>query len=341
LTFLSRADLDAHVRLACVLGAFWTDAGLYREGLAWMTSALDASSDEPTRQRAEDLATTANIAIILDRYDEGFRLVDESLACSAAAGELPSPSALRALALAALVQGRSEDARRFAEEAIAVARESGDPYMLAATMAYVSSPLGMSGDDERGVVVADEAVDLARTLGNPTLLAMAVQSAGIIRSRIEPATAIELLAESFAYFATFPRRFGFPHTWAAVAHLMLRQYPDAARELCVGLFGLQESGEPYQLSIALAVAASVLSRPAPEVAIRVLAAIDRQRDDGRFVGAAGDLAVQAHLVGVLRTRLDPPEFDARWAEGRALTIDEAIAVALDHLAVVAATDARV
>lgn len=77
------------------------------------------------------LALAGDLAIMLDRYDEGFALIEESLACSAAAGEAPAPMAVLALGLAALVQNRSEDAVRFGEEVIAVAaihqqREVGD-----------------------------------------------------------------------------------------------------------------------------------------------------------------------------------------------------------------------
>ena len=76
----------------------------------------------------------------------------------------------------------------------------------------------------------------------------------------------------------------------------------------------------------------MLSRPQPDVAVRLLAFIERQRDDGRFLGASGDLAVQAHLRGRLESRLDPTHFAELWAQGRAMTLDAATADALDQLA---------
>jgi len=98
---------------------------------------------------------------------------------------------------------------------------------------------------------------------------------------------------------------------------------------------LQETGEPYQQSIGLAVAASVLSRPQPETAVRLLAYIERQRDDGRFLGASRDLAVQAHIRGRLEERIEPTRFTALWAQGRAMTFDDVTADALDQLALIA------
>src|SRR5262249_35165106 len=154
------------------------------------------------------------------------------------------------------------------EEAIAVARASGDPYQLGAALSSACLTLGLSGDDARGVELADEAVATARSLGNDNLLALAVRAAGILRSRIDPATAIDLLAQSFVLPGNQPRRgSGIGHTWKAIAHLRLRQYAAAASELCIGLPLVQDGGERYQQAIALVVAASVLSRPQPEVAV--------------------------------------------------------------------------
>ena len=44
----------------------------------------------------------------------------------------------------------------------------------------------------------------------------------------------------------------------AVAHVTLRQHADAARDLCIALPLMQEGGEVYYLSMALALAAAML-----------------------------------------------------------------------------------
>ena len=326
-------DVAGYLRLAEALGRFWHIVGLYREGLAWLTSALAIGPAAPSRRRAETLALAANMAILLDRYDDAFALLDDSIACSTHCGEAPRPTALLALGLAALVQNRTEDARRYSEEAIAVARDDGDPYELADTLGFASGPISFSGDDLHAVELADEAVTIAQALGNDRLLAMAQQGAALARCRVDPAAAIELFTQSFAVLDhRFYRGSGTVHTWKAVAHTMLREYSAAADELCIALPLVQEAGEPYQHAIALAVTASVLSRPQPDLAVRLLALIERQRDDGRFLGASGDLAVQAHLRSRLESRLDPPHFAELWAQGRAMTLDAATADALDQLA---------
>jgi predicted ATPase/class 3 adenylate cyclase len=338
LTFLRDSGEHAsYQRLACALAQFWWIVGLYREGLAWLTSALASGPPHPSRERAEALAIAGQVAIVLDRYDEGFAFIDQSLACSDAAGQTPCAVAYYALALAALVQNRPQDACQLSEEAIAAARADGDAYLLGQALSYAGNVIGLSDEGPHALELADEGVAIARALGNGYLLSLALQCAGTIRSRIDPVTAIELLAESFDLPGTQVRRGARAsgRNFKAVAHIMLRQYPAAAHELCLALPALQEAGEPYQQAIALGIAASVLSRPNPEVAVRLLALIDRLRDDGRFIGAARDLAVQAHLRRLLQERLDPTHFTTLWNQGRAMNMDDAIAITLDELTPIA------
>jgi predicted ATPase/class 3 adenylate cyclase len=334
-------DRPGYRRLAYALGEFWHTTGLYREGLEWLTSALGIGPPQPSRQRAEALALAGQLAILLDRYDEGFAFIDESLRCSQAAGQAPPTGAFLALALAALVQNRSEEACRLSEEALAIARAEGYPYQLGHALSQAASVVGLTvGGESAALAHADEAVAIARALSNDTLLAFALQGAGVIRSRSDPTSAIELFAESFDLPGNQRRRSvtATARSFKALAHMMLRQYPAAARELCVTLPILQEAGEPYQQSIALALAAALLSRARPDLAVRLLALIDRLRTDGRFIGAAGDLAAQAQLRDRLEARLDPADFSTYWTQGRTLTLDDATTVTLDILAAVAESD---
>jgi predicted ATPase/class 3 adenylate cyclase len=341
LTFLRDGDDHAaYLRLACALAQFWWIMGLYREGLAWLTSAMAIGPPEPSRERAQALAIAGQVAIVLDRYDEGFAFIDQSITCSDAAGHTSCAVAFYALALAALVQNRPEDACRYSEEAIATARADGDPYQLGQALSYAGNIIGLSHEGPYALELADEGLAIARELRNSGLLSLALQCAGTIRSRTDPATAIEMLTEAFALPGTQLRHGarGSGRNFKAVAHIMLRQYPAAAHELCLALPTLQEAGEPYMQATALAIAASVLSRPNPELAVKLLALIERLRDDGQFIGAARDLAVQAHLRNRLQERLDPARFATLWAQGRAMTLDDATALAVDELTAIAESE---
>ena len=112
----------------------------------------------------------------------------------------------------------------------------------------------------------------------------------------------------------------------------------AARELCSALTTMHERGEPYYESMVLAFAAQMLARRDPAFAVRVLALIDRMREEAVFVGAARDLEVQQKLRARLEAGLAPEQFAELWEEGRASTLDDMIAVAFDELAMVAESE---
>jgi hypothetical protein len=87
--------------------------------------------------------------------------------------------------------------------------------------------------------------------------------------------------------------------------------------------------------MALAFAAILLARRDPDVAVRILALIDRMREVGDFVGANRDLESQRQLRERLEASLPRERFDALWVEGRATTLDDTIAITLDELALIA------
>jgi predicted ATPase/class 3 adenylate cyclase len=337
LTHLRERDDDAaHLRLVIALAMYWWNAGLFREGLECVTAAATLPC-EPSTGRSEALAIAANLAVILDRYDEAAVLVEESLACSRAAGVAASANASLALALTAMVQNRPDEACRFSLEGVELARENGDAFDLAQVSSYASTIIGLSSDDPIAFELADEAVAIARELGNSTTMSMALQNSGTIWCRRDPERSIQLFDEGVHGVGRHRGRsmHAMGRTFKAVAHLLLRQYPEAAAELCDVLPTLQEGGEPYQESIALGVAAIVLSRPVPDVAVQVLGLIDRLRDDGVFIGAAGDLDAQEHLRRRLEERVEPDRYARAWSEGREMTLDDAIAVAVEALVPIA------
>ena len=208
------------------------------------------------------------------------------------AGELPRPLALAVLALAALVQNRPEDVRRFGEEAVDVARRLGDPYTLGEALAHVGMDIALTSDDPRGIEFADESLGIARTLANEYLHSLALESAGIARYRIDPAGAVELLQQSLVVGDRNRNLQSQARFIKAVAHVTLRQHGAAARDLCVLLPIMQEGGEVYFQSMALALTAAILMRSKPDVAVRILALLDRLREEEKFVGTPRDLEMQ-------------------------------------------------
>jgi non-specific serine/threonine protein kinase len=336
LTFLrDQPDRTVQVSLVYALASLWWQLGMHHEAVEWILGVVDLPCDVPPRERAQVLALAGVMAASLNHHDTSTHLIDESLACTADAGEAPVAHALSARSMAALLGNRSDDAVRYGEEAIRAARAVGDPFEIANTMSATSTYVGLAGDDQRGVDLADEGLEIARRLGNRYLLSMCLASAANARYRLDPSRAIELFTESFAVSLRNTTRDSQSHFFTAISHARLREESAAARELCIALPMMQESGEPYYETMALAFAGVLLARRNPDAAVRILALIDRMREAGDFIGAARDLQSQQQLRERLEARLAREHFDALWAEGRAMTLDDMIALTLDELVLLA------
>jgi hypothetical protein len=337
LTWTRERESAKFLRMVLALGRFWAVAGRYREALEWINDAHVLEPDASGPQVAEALALAAVWAFNMARWDEGFRLAHASLDRSATDGDAPRSQAHLALALAALVQNRPEDMRRHGDEAVALARARGEPFELAETLATAGTHAAMYLDDSLGARLADEGLEQARDLGNAWVLAFALGSAGIARYRTDPERAIAFLQARFDIPSGRDRAASAVHHFIkAVAHLTLRDDRAAATELLEAIPSLEEVGQEYYEAMALASAAVLFRRYGRrELAVRILAMNERLREEGRMLGAGRDLESQRLLDERLARELEPERYAALRAEGRASTLDAAVAEALDALAVIA------
>ncbi len=332
LVFTREHSPSDFVRMVFALHRYWQLNSRFREGLAWITAAHAAAPEASGRDAAGTLAVAGVMATGLTRWDEALVLIQQSLERSAADGEPPHPLAFLVLGLVALEQTRAEDARRFSEEAVTVARAHGDLFELAEALSQAGLHISLTSDDPRGAALADEGVQVARALDNHWTLASTLQAAGVTRYRADPARAIVLLQEAFDLQSEFSVT-AVNRSMKAFAHLAIRDEGGAAAELLKALPALHEAGFEYYLSIALAGAALLFRRRGePEMSVRILALNERLRDEGRILGAPRDLESQKQLKERLEREIDRPVFERLWSEGRAMSLDEAVTLALEGLA---------
>jgi predicted ATPase/class 3 adenylate cyclase len=319
--------------LVFALTNFWRMTYRTREGLAWLTAAHDAAPDLSGREVAGALANAALFAVGLTRWEEGRALARLSIERSIADGDVVHPVAPLASALLAIVEDDPEETRRLAEEGAAAARVFGDPFELVWALATAGSHIATASDDPRAVELADEALAVARGLGNTFALMMALQAAGMSRFRTDPTRGIELMEESLTLRSERTSAGdATPRFMKAAAHLMIGDDAGAAHELEVALPRQIAVGDTYYASMSLAATAILARRRGSrETAVRLLAFVERLREEGWFVGATRDLESQQALWARLERELDPGRLAELRTEGRALTLDDAADTALDVL----------
>ena len=94
---------------------------------------------------------------------------------------------------------------------------------------------------------------------------------------------------------------------------------------------LQEHGGDFFTSTVIATAAGMLTRSEPAVAAVLLAALDRFAAESGAPGAPADVATRQRSRTRVEQTLGPDAFAEAWAQGAAMSIDEAAALAHDEL----------
>ena len=89
----------------------------------------------------------------------------------------------------------------------------------------------------------------------------------------------------------------------------------------------QKHGGDFFTSTVIATVAAVLTRSQPTVACMLLGALDRYAAESGAPGAPADIAIRQRSRIRVEQTLGPGAFADAWAQGEAMSIDEAAALA--------------
>jgi predicted ATPase/DNA-binding SARP family transcriptional activator len=295
LAWADGVDAELELRIAVGLFEFWLSRSHTEEGLGWLERALakGAAAEGPLRARA--LHSAAFLALELGDYERGFALGDESLELYRELGE-PEGIGRTAhmLAQGAAALGQRERAIEFAEESLRLARELGHVRGLIVSLMGLGVLAADDGDGHRAATLFEEAEKLAREHGDDAALADVL----LCRSRLalaagDPEESSRLAALCLPLYRTYGTTVGI--AWALLL-LALGAEADGTPERAVRLFGAAE-------------------------ALRETA--------GTQVLGADDDVVDGALRRA-REALGEDEFESAHAEGRALSLAEAVELALER-----------
>jgi tetratricopeptide (TPR) repeat protein len=162
------------LRLANAIKMYWFRSGLLPMGKRLMTEALlHPGAQIRDKQRSIALSAAGLFCSFAGEYDEASRFLEESLAIARELGDRELITAtLESLCFAEFGGGCFEAARGHAEEALALARESGDQRKLASALNAVAQMHRADGDVAAAEPLYDEAVALGRRLNDVELVAI-------------------------------------------------------------------------------------------------------------------------------------------------------------------------
>lgn len=350
---LESGKSERALQLAGALYYFWEFHGYWSEGQKWLDDALALAEREQSARVAQgdtagpSRAETARRAKAL--YAAGrFRfamlldpavsrtMVEESLRLWGELGDKWWMAvALEHVGFILTMEGDVHTSRARLEEGVALAREVEDRWPLAMCLVRLASPL-MQIDVEASHRIREEGVAVARSVGDKSVLSQGLLGLASTYLMIGDLTAAASTAEEALAEA---RAIG------SVTHVFLSLFGltvitclqgDPARAKACGFEILalaREMGALLGLGFGLLAFGFVASFGGqPGRGVRLLAAAEafgRQR--GVSINAWGGplLMIYNQALEKARSRLDPATFEAAWAEGQQMTLEQALALATE------------
>jgi tetratricopeptide (TPR) repeat protein len=364
------ASVEAALRLVSSYQEIWFETDQLEEGRRWIEQALaldrelaqqrDAHAGAPVetaaygdwaarppRQgswgqhpRVAALNALASVAAMNLYPDVLLAATDEALALARTVGDtLGVAVALTFRAYLAQFRGDPE-AITLGEQSLALYRDLGDRHGTWRMLQSLGGALLNRGDRQGAQRFYEEALAMARAVGDIRGNAQELRYLGWIAFLEEEyERAEQFFAESATWWERMPNRRGFQWLLRDEGRLLLAQgnHETAAVRLRESLRLSIAGGDVRTVIVCLEALAGVLARicgsAAPSLrAARLLGAAAAMREVRQLPVPGIDRPAYELAMAAARAALDERAFETAFSEGRAISQDEAVALALDESA---------
>jgi len=293
-------ELVLGVRLAGAMGLFWYDKGHHIEGIRWTQRFIERLDEVPALHQAGFLISAGLLACLNDLERAG-GIFTRALEISREMGD--SLHAAWALVFLGYVKlGEPDEAMPIAEVGLALFRELGYLLGIAQGLNIVGEIARRSGDDERAERAYEECLEICRQTGEMRRIGFMYENLSMIamhRRDYERALALARQALQLAVDRGNVTNMAFSLVGVAGS-----------------IHGLHQQGAASQ-------------RDYQQKAARLLGASDAALERmGAFLQAA-DKPEYDRIVVEVREQLGEVAFQASWVEGKEMTLEQAVAEALD------------
>jgi predicted ATPase/DNA-binding winged helix-turn-helix (wHTH) protein len=333
---LVTAKPEAGLRLCGALQRFWIARGHFSEGRMWCERILGKARDgESTRERADALNAAGVLARLQGEYPASRTSHEESLAIWRQLGERKGmATTLNNLGAVAWAQGDYASAKALNEECLAIMRELADRNGIARSLCNLGTFAHDQQDDATARVLFEKSLAIGRELRDWRFIAAVLNNLGTVaHDQGDLPAARELYDESLV----IARDLGDPggiarslHNLGSVANLQ-GDYRVARMLYQEGLMitrQLEDRGTIAPMLEELAEVVANLGSLAD--AARIWSAAARLREEVGSPVTPNDRPRYDRRVGAARAALgDDAAFDRAWHDGRALTLEQAIQLALE------------
>ncbi len=338
-------DIIIALRLGTALYLFWNRHGYQAEGRRLLSEALarlqklpqveGAAADQRIALQARALNAFGSLGFGVGDLVGSLKIFEESIVLSRQIGEKYTlAQALSTLGYARAFLGDAEGSYRAAEEGLTLAREVGDKILLGQALHNMAYAIVVTHGDSKAMrAYAEEGLQLYRKAGAHWDLAMALFGMGLLATwQGNYAEARSRFEACLPLFTELKDRNHVNGIRSELAHLERRQghFAQAKPLYRETLLEWQRLGHRAAIAHELECLAIIAkSQEEDERAARLFGAAEVLRENINLPMTPFEHVEYAREVSDLRANMNEAAFAKAWADGRALTMEQAIALATE------------
>jgi tetratricopeptide (TPR) repeat protein len=312
-------------RIAAGISQFWYLRGHFTESRRWMEEALRASVGEPDATRAAVLQGAGILAYAQGDYTLARQHMEQCLPIFQNLDSVwRTAQSLFALGHIVQYQGDQRLAKALIDQALKLGRERNHTQTITYALGHLGGLAVAAGAYEQAVPLLEEALALSRTLGISVVIARSLANLGnIAREQGQYERAAAHLEESVARFRELGERGGVAWALESLGHIALAQraYERAAACFAESLVLYRDLG--YKQAVA-------------ERLDDLAAVAEAQGQTARAARLAGAATALRQTLGGAENAARPEPDDqalvSAWAAGLAMSLEQAVAYALETTA---------
>ncbi len=345
LSWATENNVEAALRMCASLLYFWNRRGLEEEGRHLIGEALaqalklPRTDGEADRQMMKSLGEAwHSMAMLAYSQGDNARAIESSKEAAVLARQL-NDKRLLALALAFQASGKmwlgtTEGVEELLEEALAAARESGDKYATGLPLALFGQGIALTkGDYKKAADYINEGMALLEESGDHWGATMAMLSTGMMaKFRGDYAEARLQYAACEPIFREMGDRHRVNMVRSELAHIERYQghYEKAEAMYRETLPEWQRIGHRAAIAHQLeCLAAIAIFREQGKRAAHLFGAAEALREKIKIPMTQPESQEYERVIASLREGMDKDAFASAWAEGRAMSMEQAIQYALE------------
>ena len=329
-----QGDTEMGLQLTGALSHFWYIREHHTEARMWLQKALERGSDA-TAARAKVLVGAGRLAWFQGELARANTLLEESLALYQELGdEAGAAFALLVLGRTAVSQGNRRRGEALVEDSLALFRQQGNRWGIARSLIVLGDGALFEGDVDRAAAKFQKSLEISQDLEDAEGIALSLLYLGRAAYILgDHARSYTLLEESLVVFKDSGDSRGVAEALLELGRVA-RAQGDSARALALcreSLVLSRKLANNSHIAFCLTTLAGVI-QAAGDVAQAarlfgaaetLLGSLDAVLDPGGSLSYPSDL-------GAARTELGEPAFEKARDEGRAMTVEQAVAYALSE-----------